>query len=218
MEENKKIDDTIKVDIKQKKKKKGMGAHKAAKFILIIGLIIIAIPCICLGIILIQASKATGTPVNGNRFEKGYEPQIVETDISGLETTIQAMNNVETVEVNLTTGQLRISVDVKDSLETEEIEEIAHSVYDKVNSKLPVSKYFTSTSSKRMYDLTINVYNYADEEKEGMICWNIQKNGQMKDVSFDNVTQPKNAELVKELRGEVDEEETENQESSEDTE
>lgn len=219
MEENRKVDQTIKVDVEQKKKKKKkMGAHKTAKLILIVGLVIIAIPCICLGIILIQASKATGNPVNGSRFNNGYDPQIVETDISCLETSIQAMSNVESVEVNLTTGQLRISVDVKDSLNNEEVEEIARAVYEKVNSKLPTSKYFTSTSSNRMYDLAINVYNFADSDKEGMACWNVQKNGQMKDVVFDSVTTPKNEELVKELRGETDEEDTENSEESGETE
>lgn len=197
------------VKTKKKKKRKPLGAHKAARYILIIGIIIILIPCVLLGIILISASRVGGSPVNGNRFEKDLNPAITSSDVESIQSSINGISGVESAVVNLTTGQLRITVDTKDSLENSEIEDICYDAYDIVTKKLAVGTYFTNSSSKRMYDLEVTVYNYADDEKADMICWNVQKNGQMEEPVYKELTKPNDEDLVKELRGELIEEEPE---------
>ena len=205
--ENYKLEKTLEVnpEAKKKKKKKKLGAHQAAKYILIIGLIIIAIPCTFLGFILIQASTGTGKPVNGDRFENALNPEITEAEVTSLQSAISGLSNIENCEVNLINGQVRITVDCKDSLESSEIESITKKVFEQVNSKLPMSSYFTSTASKRMYDLSINVFNFAECESEDMICWNVQKNSQMEKEIYKELTKPNDEELVAELTQKVTE-------------
>ena len=67
---------------------------------------------------------------------------------------------------------------------------------------MPVSTYFTATDSKKMYDLSINVYNYVKEDDDNMIYYILTKNSKMSDYSIQCVSEPVDEELAKDLRGE----------------
>lgn len=75
--------------------------------ILIVGLVLIAIPCAILGWILISASMDTGKPINGDRFKGDLDPAITKDQLSEIESRIKAENQVEKVTVELTTATLR---------------------------------------------------------------------------------------------------------------
>ncbi len=192
-----------------KRKRKKLGAHQAAKYILIVGIIIICIPVAVVGAILITASSGTGKPAEGHRFKGDLDPEITSDMVESIQSKIDSMADVENCEATLSTGQLTVYVDVDDSLTTTQIEEIAKDVYEKVDGVASVSRYFTNTSTKRMYDLAIDVFNYNDEDAVGFICWNVQKNAQMEEPRYNEITKALDEELAKELRGELVEEDDE---------
>lgn len=206
MEKKTNLDKTVEVKIKQKKVKSSSHKKNVAKTILIVELLVILIPCAIFGFILIKAFAKTGSPVDGQRFENALDPAIETEDIQSLQTSLSSITGIEKADINLTTGQLRVTLDAEDGLSSDEIKKIAEKAYSNVNSKLPISKYFTNSSSKRMYDLSISVYNFADDTKEGMICWVVQKNGQMAEPVYSEPTVPIDEDLAKELRGEKTEE------------
>ena len=196
---------------KKEKKKLSKGA-----IVLIIGLVIIAIPVIVFLTIIISAALKTGTPILGNRFDGDLNPAITTADTEYLEKTIEGINGVEDCTIVLTSAQYRVNVDTNDSLTAEEIEKLTVDVYNAVNSKLPVSTYFTASDSKKMYDLSINVYNFVDSENEKMTYYILTKNSKMEAYSIQCVSEPVDEDLAKELRGETDTPEVE--ENSEDAE
>ena len=119
----------------------------------------ICIPFVILGSILISASKATGTPVLGNRYENDLNPAITQEQLAAIESKVVSDNQVESVDVKLVTATLRIYVDMQDSLNEEEASALANSVYEAVTSTLDVNTYFTKTGTKKMYD-------YIDDNPE----------------------------------------------------
>ena len=189
-----------KKEIKEKKPKKKLS--KGA-IVLIIGLIIILIPCLVFGGILLSASLQTGNPVVGNRFDNDLKPAIADSETKALKATIETMSGVEKCEIVLKSAQYRINVDTDDSLSTSQIESLCVDIYNAVNSKLPVSTYFTASSSMKMYDLSINVYNFIDGESENMTYYILTKNSQMTDYSIQCVSEAVDEDLAKELRGET---------------
>lgn len=193
--------------VKAKKPLKERGNHKKltkAQLVLVIGLVIILIPCIIFGVILLKAAVQSGSPVEGSRFKNDLDPAITSSDTSSLTSEIKAMSDVEDCEIVLKSAQYRINVDTVDSLDSEDIEELAVEIYDKVNSKLPVSTYFTSTSTEKMYDLAINVYNVVDSDNDSMVYYILTKNSKMDDYSLQCVSEPVDEDLAAELRGETD--------------
>ena len=170
--------------------------------VLLISSLIILVPCLIFGGILLKSALETGKPVVGSRFDNDLEPAITSSNTSSLTTTIKAISGVEDCEIVLTSAQYRINVNAQDSLSSSEIEALAKKVYDAVNNELPVSTYFTATDSKKMYDLSINVYNYVKEDDDNMIYYILTKNSKMSDYSIQCVSEPVDEELVKDLRGE----------------
>lgn len=170
--------------------------------VLTIGLIIIAIPCLVFGWILLSAALETGTPITGNRYDGDLNPAITKTDTSQLEAEIIALPGVENCEIVLKSGQYRINVDATDSISESEAESLANKVYDTVNSKLPVSVYFTADSSKKMYDLAISVYNRIDSDD--MVYALLTKNSVMSVPNVQIVSKAVDEQLAKELRGEIE--------------
>lgn len=186
---------------KQKQKKRKMS--KSATM-LVIGLLVIFIPCAIYAGILISAALQTGSPILGERFEGDLDPTITKNDISSIETKLATIEGVEEVEVVLLSGQMRINVNVDDALDNEAIESIIDEAYEDVASVLSIEKYFTSNDGKRMYDLAINVYNLVDAEDESMIYYILTKNAMMEEKSVQLVSEPLNADLAADLRGEND--------------
>jgi len=183
-----------------KTKKKKMS--RAAIF-LIVGLIIIAIPFIIWGAILLDASSNSGSPVIGERFTNDLDPAIETTDIDSVKVSIESMSNVESVEVNLKTATLRINIDVEDSLAKEEMLAMLDEAYNNVDNQLSIATYFTSTSTQRMYDLEIHIYNSLEYvDSDSYIYVQLIKNAMMSEAEKAVVSEPKDPELVSEMYAE----------------
>ena len=182
-----------------KEKKKGMSR---SALVLIIGLVIILIPCCVFGGILLKSYLDSKNPVIADRFEGDLDPAITEEDIEKVRSSVSSMSGVESVEVNLTTAQFRVNVDTKDDITKEEAEALTNDVYNKVNAILPVTRYFTATETMKMYDLSISVYNKVGNDDGKMIYYLLTKNSKMEAPSVQLVSEPLDEELAKELRGE----------------
>ena len=75
-----------------------------------------------------------------------------------------------------------------------------------VNKELPINTYFTIQSSgAKMYDLSINLYNYvASAKDENFKYYMLTKNSKMEEKEGQFVSDAVSPELAKELRGETD--------------
>ena len=202
-----------------KKEKKRLSR---SALVLIVGLIIIAIPvCIFVGLLGISALQ-TGSPREGSRFDNDLDPTITSDDVSNLQQKLSILGQVENVEVVLSEGQLRIFIDTNDNLTEEQVDSILTSAYNAVNSSLPITKYFTATESKKMYDLQINVYTTAEASEIGAANSRqyklLHKNSAEETYGIDDLAHPKDPSLAAELEGLIEPETTEeetNEESGE---
>ena len=190
---------------KQKQNKRKMS--KSATM-LVIGLLVIFIPCAIYAGILISAALQTGSPILGERFDGDLDPAITKNDISSIETKLSSIDGVEEVKVVLLSGQMRVNVNVDDALTNEQIEVIINEAYEGVTSVLSIDKYFTSNNGKRMYDLAINVYNLVDPEDDSMVYYILTKNAMMEEKTIQLVSEPLNPDLAADLRGENETENT----------
>ena len=172
--------------------------------LLIVGCVIILVPCLIFGGILISAALGTGTPIFGDRYEGDLDPAITDEDISALETDIRALSGVENLDITLISGQLRINIDTTDALTAEKINALVQEAYTAVDNRTPIATYFTSTEDKKMYDLAINAYNYIDSENEGMIYYILTKNAMMEEYDIQLVSEPLDEELASDLRGDTE--------------
>lgn len=202
---------------KKEKKKLSRSA-----IVLIVGLIIIAIPvCIFVGILGISALQ-TGSPREGSRFEGDLEPAISEEQVAAVETKLNALSSIESLEVILKEGQLRIFIDTADNLSEEQIDSLLTSAYNAVNSELPISTYFTATESKKMYDLQINIYTTAEAsplgDENGRQYKLLHKNSAEETYGIDDLAHPKDPALAAELEGLTAPTETEGETESAETE
>lgn len=179
-----------------------------AAIVLIVGLLIIVIPVAVFGGILLSAAMQTGTPITGDRFKGDLDPAITDENISAIVTKLESNTKIESVTVDVITAQLRINVDTVDTLTVEEGELLAQEIYESVNAIVPMKTYFTATDGKKMYDLSINVYNFIDSESDSMVYYILTKNSMMEAPSIQLVSEPLDAELAAELRGETIEDTT----------
>ena len=186
------------VNTKQKQIKKKKKLSKGG-IVLLVGAIIILIPCLIFGGILLSAALETGKPVVGNRFNNDLNPSISSSATKSLESSIKALSGVEKCSIELTSAQYRVNVDTVDSLSDSEIQSLVVEVYNLVNQELPISTYFTATDSEKMYDLSINVYNTTSD---GNIYYILTKNSKMTAYSIQCVSSPVDEDLAKDLRGE----------------
>lgn len=186
---------------KVRKAKKAKKRMSKGGLILIIGIIIILIPCVTFGAILLKASMQTGSPVVGSRFDNDLNPAVSSSDISKLEEKIGALNGVEKCTVVLKSAQLRVNVDTKDTLSEDEIKNLTVEAYNALNSTISVDTYFTASDSKKMYDLSINVYNFISED-DTMVYYILTKNSNMTAFEVQCVSKALDEELAADLRGE----------------
>ena len=189
-----------------KKEKQVKGKKKLSKgaLVLIISLIIILIPCLIFGGILISAALESGKPVDGNRFKGDLNPAITSSNTSSIKNSIEALSGVEKCDIELTSAQYRVNVDTVDTLTDKQIEELCVDIYNIVNKELPMATYFTASSSEKMYDLAVNVYNKIDDDN---IYYILTKNSKMDTYSVQCVSSAVDEELASDLRGENDIEE-----------
>lgn len=189
-----------------KKEKQVKGKKKLSKgaLVLIISLIIILIPCLIFGGILISAALESGKPVDGNRFKGDLNPAITSSNTSSIKNSIEALSGVEKCDIELTSAQYRVNVDTVDTLADKQIEDLCVDIYNIVNKELPMATYFTASSSEKMYDLAVNVYNKIDDDN---IYYILTKNSKMDTYSVQCVSSAVDEELASDLRGENDIEE-----------
>lgn len=185
----------------KQKIKKGKKLSKPA-IVLIVGLCIILIPLTVFGGILLKAQLQTGKPIFGDRFVGDLDPAITNQQMTDIENEIKQLKDVEGVTVVMTSAQLRINIDTKDTMTAKEMDLLLDDAYIIVNKKLPISTYFTSTDSKRMYDLAINAYNFIDRDDESMVYVILTKNAMMDNWEKQVLSEPLDSELASELRGE----------------
>ena len=189
-----------------KKEKQVKGKKKLSKgaLVLIISLIIILIPCLIFGGILISAALESGKPVDGNRFKGDLNPAITSSNTSSIKNSIEALSGVEKCDIELTSAQYRVNVDTVDTLTDKQIEDLCVDIFNIVNKELPMATYFTASSSEKMYDLAVNVYNKIDDDN---IYYILTKNSKMDTYSVQCVSSAVDEELASDLRGENDIEE-----------
>ena len=189
-----------------KKEKQVKGKKKLSKgaLVLIISLIIILIPCLIFGGILISAALESGKPVDGNRFKGDLNPAITSSNTSSIKNSIEALSGGERCDIELTSAQYRVNVDTVDTLTDKQIEDLCVDIYNIVNKELPMATYFTASSSEKMYDLAVNVYNKIDDDN---IYYILTKNSKMDTYSVQCVSSAVDEELASDLRGENDIEE-----------
>lgn len=189
-----------------KKEKQVKGKKKLSKgaLVLIISLIIILIPCLIFGGILISAALESGKPVDGNRFKGDLNPAITSSNTISIKNSIEALSGVEKCDIELTSAQYRVNVDTVDTLTDKQIEDLCVDIYNIVNKELPMATYFTASSSEKMYDLAVNVYNKIDDDN---IYYILTKNSKMDTYSVQCVSSAVDEELASDLRGENDIEE-----------
>ena len=194
-----KKDKTVDKPVKEKKR------LSRSAIVLIAGIIIIAIPILIFAGILGISYLQTGTPREGSRFEGDLEPAITQENVDSLKADLSTIGSVESVEVILSQGQLKIFIDTNDNLSEEQVDSIITNAYNKVNSKLPISTYFTATSNKKMYDLQINVYTTAEASEIGAANPRqyklLHKNSTEEAYQIDDLAKPKDPELAAELEG-----------------
>ncbi|MBQ6492628.1 MAG: hypothetical protein IJI92_02005 [Erysipelotrichaceae bacterium] len=195
-------------EIKKDRPKKEKKRLSRSALVLIAGILIIAIPVIIFLSILGISALHSGTPREGSRFDNDLDPKITDAQVKELKADLETLGSLDSVEVVLSQGQLRIFIDTNDSLTEQQIDTMLTNAYNKVNSKLPISTYFTATDTKKMYDLQINIY--TTPEASEIAATNsrqyklLHKNSAEDQYGIDDMAHPKNEQLAAELEGRVE--------------
>ncbi len=192
-------------EITETKQPKNRKKLSKSALVLIIGLLIIAVPVIIFVAILGIAALQTGSPREGSRFDNDLDPKISNSEVSSLEDSLKSISSIESVEVVLSEGQLKIFIDTDDNLSEEQVDSIVTEAYNQVNSKLPINTYFTASESRKMYDLQINVYTSPEASPIGAVNSRqyklLHKNSTEAQYGIDDMAHPKDPELAAELEG-----------------
>ena len=155
---------------KNDKKETKKNAGKQSHILVWIAAAVILILTILVGVVVMTSTENSGTPVVGSRFsETDLNPAITDDQITQIEAAMKELDYAESVEVNLKSATLRINIDlddIVDEVDEELVKKLASQAYDKVDAILPVETYFTQQSDAKMYDLSINVYNYSSFDEE----------------------------------------------------
>lgn len=173
---------------------------KKPNYILWAGLIVLLIPVLILLYILFGSMEKTGVPINGNRFDGALNPAISEKQLKSVKSAM-AFESIESVNVNLKTGTLRITINTNDDMGLDQIQNIANQAYENLNSVLPIGTYFTDSAKVQMYDLEINVYNLIPDETTQIpqIYVIKSKSGSKEEPLLQVVSQPKNEGVANSL-------------------
>jgi len=189
---------------KLKEKTKKVFKWTKSNTILTVGIIVIMIPITFVGVMLIRAYFATGEPINGNRIDNERAVEITQTQLDEINSQIKGLSEVETVEIQLKVATVRVYVDIKNTVLSDDYESLLTVIYSKIDDELPIADYFTNQDTLKQYDLEIHLYN--DLEATGdteFIYYIMNKNAAMAEPQFELVSEPRNAELADELRGDT---------------
>jgi hypothetical protein len=165
-------------------------------------LIIIAIPCVIVAYVLLSSVGGQSKPVTGSRFSsEDLTPEITNTNVRDLESSLGSIENVESVTVNLLSATLRVHLNLVDEATDDVAQTALNSAYDIVNQQLPIDTYFTNTDTAKMYDLEIDAYNYLIDDthtEDGWTYLKLTKTGAGSAVT-DNMTVAKDSDLASQL-------------------
>ncbi|MBE6107113.1 MAG: hypothetical protein E7192_00545 [Erysipelotrichaceae bacterium] len=190
---------------KKVKKSGKKGKLDLASWIIIAGLIIIAIPCIAFAYILLSAQSATGSVITGDRFTGDLDPAITEEQKTSIASAVQGIEGVESSEVVLKSATLRIYLDTLDEMTPEVAEEIANEAYTKLTGVCDEGTYFTQTASKKMYDVEIHAYNLEENrDSDEFVYVIVNKSSSMEAPIARLVSEPLDPELAAQLLDKLD--------------
>ena len=190
---------------KKEKKVRKKGKMDAASWIIVIGLIIIAIPCAAFAYILLSAQSATGSVITGDRFTGDLDPAITSEQITSITSSVEQIETVETAEVILKSGTLRIYLDTLDEMTPEAAEETAKEAYAKLIEICDEGIYFTQTASKKMYDVEIHAYNLEENrDSDEFVYVIVNKSSSMEAPIARLVSEPLDPELAAQLLDKLD--------------
>lgn len=184
------------------RKQAGKNKRKQGHKLVLATVIIILIPVVFIGYVLATSAVGQNRPVEGNRFGSAdLEPRISEDEVNSVKETVSSISGVQSVEVNLKSATLRVSLDLNDDADTSAVKAAANEAYDNISDELPIETYFTNKEDGKMYDLEINAYNYLVDDthsQDGQIVVEITKTGDGKKTT-DVLTTPRDKGLVKEI-------------------
>lgn len=173
-----------------------------------LGIAFVLIPSLVIGVILLQSSLQTGSVITGNRFNNDLEPEITKDLISLTEEAVNSVSTVTLTEINLKAATLRITITIPSGLDEENRLDLVESVMSKINGVVPFTDYFTSTDTKKMYDLEVNFIDQVGDTRTTFI--QVVKNANMDTFSVQDLLTPVNPELAQQLLDELNATEDEN--------
>ncbi|MEI7667564.1 MAG: hypothetical protein WCI62_01035 [Erysipelotrichaceae bacterium] len=185
------------------KKKFKFPQLKFSTIILIMGFLFLLIPLGVLASIILQSSSKTGNVILGNRYKNDLDPAITQANITAIQTALSSTTNVENVTIDLKSATLRITIDALDTITSENMVLLASTMLNTIQSTLPIETYFTSTDSKKMYDLEITLYNstvLVESETFTLKMFILTKNASMEAFAIQDVSTARNPTLAEELR------------------
>ena len=172
---------------------------KKPHVILWLGIIIVLVPCIILGVVLMNSLENSREPVVADRFKNELNPAITETDLASIRSNLN-YDNIDNLEVNLISATLRVMINTSDDMAEGDLLWILNDAADKIAAVLPIETYFTNSAATKMYDLEIHVYNTTKgSEALPQIYYVKTKNAANEDWVIDNYTAAKNPELAKSI-------------------
>ena len=151
-----------------------------------ISFVVLMIPVVWFGNYLLQAYLAGNKPVIGKRITDNVIYEAYQSDVEAIASSVNGLSGVESAECTLTVQTLRITVDANDSLTNEEFKTLAEKIYEIVDSKLPISKYFTRVDDYTQYDLEIKIYDSLEKEDTRIVI--LYKNANMEKSVFQDYT------------------------------
>ncbi len=185
---------------KKQKEKIKYPVKRSSKILYTVAIIVVVIPILLLGYIYITTKENKGTPTVGSRFDDELTTKITSEDVQKVKDAL-VFDNAESVEVNLTSATLRITVDMKDDSGSDDVDQVLKQTYDKINELLPVKTYFTNQDTTKMYDLDIHVYNFipTDDQTDGWVYKEMVKNAANKKTVTDTLSSPKDKQTVTDI-------------------
>ncbi len=185
---------------KKQKEKIKYPVKRSSKILYTVAIIVVVIPILLLGYIYITTKENKGTPTVGSRFDDELTTKITSEDVQKVKDAL-VFDNAESLEVNLTSATLRITVDMKDDSGSDDVDQVLKQTYDKINELLPVKTYFTNQDTTKMYDLDIHVYNFipTDDQTDGWVYKEMVKNAANKKTVTDTLSSPKDKQTVTDI-------------------
>lgn len=185
---------------KKQKEKIKYPVKRSSKILYTVAIIVVVIPILLLGYIYITTKENKGMPTVGSRFDDELTTKITSEDVQKVKDAL-VFDNAESLEVNLTSATLRITVDMKDDSGSDDVDQVLKQTYDKINELLPVKTYFTNQDTTKMYDLDIHVYNFipTDDQTDGWVYKEMVKNAANKKTVTDTLSSPKDKQTVTDI-------------------